>query len=251
MAHGIEVFRDYFSDYHAQYTLIGGMACDLLLSDAGIDFRQTRDMDMVLIVEALSNDFLNRFWKFIHDGGYEVWTRRDGKPMFYRFVKPKQTGFPYMIELFSRPGNTFDFSIKGHLFPLYFDDDISSLSAILLNDDYYSFLQSGMTISEGISVPDAPYLAALKMRAWIDLMEQRTNGFHVDERDIRKHRLDVFRLFPLINPDKKITAPSMVYDDIQLFIKKMRETTIDIQSLHLKNDKEFILDVYQSIYING
>ncbi|MFR5881536.1 MAG: hypothetical protein ACLUEQ_12415 [Cloacibacillus evryensis] len=32
--------------------LIGGMACDLLMSDAGLDFRRTKDIDMVLIVES-------------------------------------------------------------------------------------------------------------------------------------------------------------------------------------------------------
>jgi hypothetical protein len=57
MATGIEIFREYFSKYKEQYTLIGGMACNLLMSDAELDFRQTKDIDMVLIVEAMTNEF--------------------------------------------------------------------------------------------------------------------------------------------------------------------------------------------------
>jgi len=57
MVNGIEIFREYFSKYKEQYTLIGGMACNLLMSDAELDFRQTKDIDMVLIVEAMTNEF--------------------------------------------------------------------------------------------------------------------------------------------------------------------------------------------------
>ena len=57
MANGIEIFREYFSKYKEQYTLIDGMACNLLMSDAELDFRQTKDIDMVLIVEAMTNEF--------------------------------------------------------------------------------------------------------------------------------------------------------------------------------------------------
>ena len=57
MANGIEICREYFSKYKEQYTLIGGMACNLLMSDAELDFRQTKDIDMVLIVEAMTNEF--------------------------------------------------------------------------------------------------------------------------------------------------------------------------------------------------
>lgn len=116
MAIGVDVFRKHFRDYQDQYVLIGGMACDLLLSAAGIGFRPTRDFDMVLIVEALTKDFAEAFWSFIDEGGYEARMRSSGKPEFYRFVKPKQPGYPEMIELFARPGNvTFSETQAGHL----------------------------------------------------------------------------------------------------------------------------------------
>ena len=72
MANGIEKIREYFASYENQYTIIGGFACDIQMKDAGFDFRQTVDIDMVLTVEALTVDFANAFWKFIEDGGYQA-----------------------------------------------------------------------------------------------------------------------------------------------------------------------------------
>lgn len=61
MVNGIDIFREHFNHFKEQYTVIGGFACDLLMNDAGLDFRQTVDIDMVLIVEALTTDFAKPF----------------------------------------------------------------------------------------------------------------------------------------------------------------------------------------------
>ena len=69
MVKGIERFREYFIDYSDQYVLIGGTACDISFGCHNSDFRTTRDLDVVLIVEALTPEFGQRFWEFIRDGG--------------------------------------------------------------------------------------------------------------------------------------------------------------------------------------
>ena len=71
MVKGLELFKEYFKDYKDQYVLIGGAACDINFDDKAASFRVTKDLDMVLIVEALTPEFGNRFWQFIKDGGYE------------------------------------------------------------------------------------------------------------------------------------------------------------------------------------
>lgn len=53
MVKGLNSFREWFRGYETNYAIIGGTACDLLLSKAALDFRLTKDVDMVLIVEAL------------------------------------------------------------------------------------------------------------------------------------------------------------------------------------------------------
>jgi len=53
MVKGLEKFRQHFRSFPGQYVLIGGAACDLLMEEAGLEFRATKDLDIVLIVEAL------------------------------------------------------------------------------------------------------------------------------------------------------------------------------------------------------
>ena len=248
MATGIDVFSRHFANYKDQYVVIGGTACEMLLSEEALDFRLTRDIDMVLIVEALTSEFAAAFWEFIEKGGYEPWIRKDGEPKFYRFVNPSAPGYPSMIELFARSGHDVDFKYHGHLMPLYIDDDISSLSAILLNDDYYRFLVEGRNMSGGITVLDAIHIIPLKMRAWIDLTRQKNEGLHVNERDIRKHRQDVFRMFPLVNADARIGVSPLIYDDIQHFISEMKSSEFDLKAIHITIEKNTILEIYDSIY---
>jgi hypothetical protein len=54
---GLDSFSAYFKGYENRYTLIGGVACYLNLADADIDFRATKDLDIVLSAEALDAEF--------------------------------------------------------------------------------------------------------------------------------------------------------------------------------------------------
>ena len=44
MVKGLDVFRDHFQYYLDQYVLIGGAACDILMSEADLEFRVTLDI---------------------------------------------------------------------------------------------------------------------------------------------------------------------------------------------------------------
>ena len=87
------------------------------------------------------------------------------------------------------------------------------------------------------------------MKAWLDLKDKKAQGFHVNSRDIRKHRLDVFRLFPLIREDLRIPVPSSVGEDIQNFIAQIRETDIRLTDIGISRSKDSILDIYNNMYI--
>ena len=58
MVRGIEIFKEYFAGYDGNYIVIGGTACDILEENAGQKPRATKDIDIILIVEALTRDFL-------------------------------------------------------------------------------------------------------------------------------------------------------------------------------------------------
>ena len=171
MVKGLERFREYFRDFTEQYVLIGGAACDISFENQEAEFRATKDLDMVLVVESLTREFGERFWTFITDGGYQNRQKSTGKAEFYRFEKPYREGFPFMIELFARTGSNLPAEVS--LIPVHIDDNVSSLSAILLNEDYYQLLLEGRTVIDGVSVLDPVRLVPFKIKAWLDLREKK------------------------------------------------------------------------------
>ncbi|MEQ1518652.1 MAG: hypothetical protein ABL931_19400, partial [Usitatibacteraceae bacterium] len=194
MVIGVDRFRAHFAGHEHQYVLIGGAACDLIMEDVGVDFRATKDLDIVLIVEALDQAFSNCFWAFIEAGEYEIRQRSDGEKILYRFQKPRASDFPAMLELFSRSPEGLELAADAHLTPLPIDEAAASLSAILLDENYYEFLKTMVREVDGLPVLDEAAIIPFKARAWIDLTRQQQSGAKVDAKDIKKHRNDVARL---------------------------------------------------------
>ena len=85
---GIEVFTQHFKDFHENYIVIGGVACEDHFNEEGLDFRATKDIDLVLVVEAVNNDFIAKFWEFIELGKYEMKQVGEIERKYYRFIKP-------------------------------------------------------------------------------------------------------------------------------------------------------------------
>lgn len=246
MVKGMDVFREFFSDYSDQYVLIGGAACDISFGNNDVDFRATRDLDMVLIVEALTTEFGQRFWDFIRQGKYRNRARSSGTPQFYRFDKPEEPGYPLMIELFSRTGWTE--RIDGILTPIHIDDSVSSLSAILLNDTYYELLLKGREMIDGISVLSPAYLIPFKAKTWLDLNGRSERGEHVDSRNIKKHRNDIIRIVAeLVLEPCELSA--VVKEDINAFVEKMHITDAELKSLKIDGVHEAdIVRVLKTVY---
>ena len=250
MVTGIHSFIEWFRGYEEYYTIIGGTACDILMSEAGLDFRATKDIDLVVIVEAVNVDFGKQFWEYITNAEYEHCNKSTGKPQFYRFMHPKSNNYPAMIELFSRKPDILGSSLETVLTPLPIDDEISSLSAILLDEDYYEFLKQGRRTVSGVSILDAGHLIPFKAKAWMDLTNRKAAGEHVDSKNIKKHKNDVFRLTELIDPMVKIMAPQGVYTDVQEFVQRMQSESIDLKQLGLiGRTKDRILDELKDLYI--
>ena len=101
MVNGIESFRDKFRDYSDCYTVIGGAACDILMTEADNNFRATKDIDMILVLEDKYHEFAEKFWEYIKEGNYRCGWKSSENVHFYRFTEPKP-GYPVQIELFSR-----------------------------------------------------------------------------------------------------------------------------------------------------
>ena len=242
----INSFIEKFKDYADCYTVIGGTACDILMTEAGTDFRATKDIDMILIMEARYKEFAHIFWEFIMEGGYRFGWKNSEKAHFYRFTEPR-SGYPAMIELFSREPNYINFIPDG-IIPIHIDEDTSSLSAILLNDDYYKFMLTGRRVVSGISVLDTEHLIPFKMYAWLDLKDKKARGEHVNERDLKKHKYDVFRLLQIARRDNKIETNGIVRVNIIRFMEEIRMENIPFIQLLLPFEMQEALAYLGEIY---
>ncbi len=248
MVTGIDKFREQFSGFEGMYTLIGGVACGLLMDDAGLDFRATKDFDVVLIIEALNEDFGHAFWEFIKDGGYRIREKSNGEPEFYRFRNPSDSSYPREIELFSRKSEVLKYDEADRLTPIHISDEISSLSAILLNDEYYSFLTSGLTIIDGIQTLNYTHIIPFKAKAWLDLKQRKENGEQIDSKNILKHKRDVFRLSQLITEADRIELGDEIKSDMEIFIKEMENDDIILKDIGVSGNKEDILELLRAVY---
>ena len=96
---------------------------------------------------------------------------------------------------------------------------------------------------------DAAYLIPFKAKAWMDLTDRKAAGEHVESKNIKKHKNDVFRLTELIDTTAKIVAPQGVYADIQEFIYRMKNVNVNIEQLGVVGrTKEKILEELKVMY---
>ena len=182
-------------------------------------------------------------------GGYEVQEKSTGEKQFYRFQKPKNANYPFMLELFSRQPDVLQVAEGSHLTPLPTEEDSSSLSAILLDNNYYDFIRAGRQEIDGIPMVGAAQLIALKARAWLDLTERERRGEQIDSKTIKKHKNDVFRLYQILDPGSAPAAPETVKKDVREFIYRMRGEDVDLKSLGLRTGtRDGILAEIASVY---
>ncbi|MBI1367155.1 MAG: hypothetical protein GC162_00725 [Planctomycetes bacterium] len=249
MVKGLDLFRDHFRDFADRYVLIGGTACDLIMGDVGLQFRATKDLDIVLCIEALDTAFAEAFWAFVRAGKYQLQETATGEKRFYRFQKPANHEYPAMLELFSRVPEALSIADDSHLTPIPIDDEVSSLSAILLDKAYYGWIHAGKREVEGVPIVGPEYLVPLKAKAWLDLSARAATGDNIDSKAIKKHKNDVFRLFQVIDPDARPNPPSPIAEDMRTFLDRIAAEAVNLKALGLKSRSlEQVIDGLRAIY---
>lgn len=251
MVIGIDKFKDFFADHQDHYAIIGGTACDLLFDEAGLGFRATKDIDMVLCVEVVDAAFGERFRDFLNAGGYEAREQSSGHREFYRFHKPSDQEFPYMVELFSREPDTINLPEDTGIIRLDVEADIVSLSAILLDPDYFDALQRGKRTLDGVTILDQSILIPFKARAYLDLTKRRAEGDEtVKGDDIKKHRNDVFRLSQLLPGNAVIDVSDVLREDIRSFLEDIEsEGKLDPKSFNVPMTREEAIAFLRGSYV--
>jgi len=169
------------------------------------------------VVEALTADFVRQFWKFIIDGNYERKEKSSDKRKYYRFIKPENSEFPFQIELFARKPDLLDIGEDDHLTLIPIGEDLSSLSAILMNDDFYYFILEHSTLEKGLHRANTEALICLKAKAYLEIAARINQGSQEDSRQLRKHKGDVFRLAVMLQEDESFKLPMEIKEQLQGF----------------------------------
>ncbi len=254
MVNGLEHFLASLKGLESHFILIGGTACDLWMGEYGLPFRSTKDLDIVVLADFLPAEFFERFWAFIREGQYESLEQSESRPSFYRFKKPKDHRHPMMIELFTR--NFLQVPEDCHLTPIPAGEDISSLSAILLGDDYFDYIVSSRTTINGVPTVPVQCLVPLKARAYLDLAARKAGGEQIDSGDINKHRNDVFRLYRTLAPDTRFQLPGQLRDDLTRFLARLPSESKEWEGIRaavkgLPEPPQVIAQIRQNFGIGG
>lgn len=225
MVVGIDRWKEYFGKYKDEYILIGGAACNLWEDEFNITPRATKDLDIVLVVEVLTPDFGLRLWDFIKDANYSCGGRFENEQRHecYRFSNPQDKTFPKQIELFARNTGILNLPPDAHLEPIKMGEYIPSLSAILMDQDYYAFTTNHSDEIDGVHLARPEALICLKAKAYLEMLERKEKGEQVDSRDIEKHKKDVFRLIAMLPQDSLFRLPDKLRTDMDAFYRGIGE----------------------------
>lgn len=220
---GLEKFKEYFLEFKENYVIIGGTACSIILRNADMKPRATKDIDMILIMDQMTLEFGRQFWQFIRDGKYEMRERKRGEgkepvPELFRFYKPQDDIYPFQIEILSKQPEVLSIPKDFHLTPIPIGEDVSSLSAILMDEEFYHFTLSHSIMEDGLHLADIIGLMCLKMKAYLNLTEQEPAAHG---SDIRKHMSDVFKLMANSNVMEPIALSENMKKDVAAFVEKM------------------------------
>lgn len=125
MVTGLNLFRERFATHADSYVLIGGAACYIHEEISAQVPRATKDLDIILVVEALSANFVREFWQFVREAGYARRQRGIDKHECYRFLQPQDKRYPKQIELFARAIGVLNIPEDAHLEPIPVEDELS------------------------------------------------------------------------------------------------------------------------------
>jgi hypothetical protein len=227
MVKGIKIFKEHFKDFQDSYIIIGGTACDIILEDAGFTPRATDDIDIILIVEALSPEFVKKFWEFITLGQYNIKQINQEKRNCYRFAEPQLEDYPKQLELFCREPDVITVGDGAHLTPIPVDEGLSSMSAILLDQFYYAYTLENSIVEDGIHIAEPQAIICLKAFAFLNNTQRKKEGQDVRAVDIKKHKYDVFRMLVMLQENDLFTLPDTIKEDLQNFVNTIKEDLPD------------------------
>ncbi len=88
----------------------------------------------------------------------------------------------------------------------------------MLDDDYYHYTIEHSTVEDYVHISKVESLIALKCKAYLEMRKRKEETGEGDEKHIRKHRNDVFRLVASITSgEQTFELPDKLYRDVSVF----------------------------------
>lgn len=253
---GLDKFREYMSGFRSHYVVIGGVATVLTLEDRGLPARATKDVDMIIICQPESKFYMKRFWEFVKAGGYKLWKpddKEDTHPCFYRFIKPDNREFPIQVELFSKVPEYVEVPEDVHIVHIPMEGYTSSFSAIIMDEAYYDFAVTHSEIVGDIRILKPEALIVLKAVAFLENQRLKEKGDPVDQKDIDKHKKDVYRLAYVFNGSERFEVNDTIKERLRAFVSEVEKNPIDgknmmrgqgIPTMSMKNFTGLLRDIF-------
>ena len=218
MIQGLQTFKEFFKDFQDDYVIIGGLATAMIMNELDFVFRATKDIDMVIISNN-NEKFIIKLLDFIDEAGYKTKQRSDNKNKhnLFRFLDSDDKNYPFMIELFAKHSNDSVIMKDNHIVPIQNPENYKYLSAILLDDEYFSLLVDYTRKIDGLHIATQEVLIPLKIFAYLNLVNNQ-------QQDYKKHFNDVIKLISLLDEDDKIILTNKPLSDMQEFLQILEAT---------------------------
>jgi len=248
---GFDHFIGSLAGFEDQFVVIGGGAAAILMDEQNLEFRPTKDVDLVLLTND-SPELNAKISEYVQLGKYAIREATKGSPRYYRFRDPENKDCPVMIEIFARNERQIELRDGQYIIPVQ-NDAIAQISAILLDEEYFALIKANrVQMKSGASVINAVANICLKARAHRELSERKAKGEPVDEKDIKKHRHDILRLaVNLTGQEKPDLGPTTKADlklAFELLYKMEKKQFKQIMERQPGAEQDALLDLLGKVF---
>ena len=243
---GLSHFEEHFRELKDQYVIVGGFATLMLLDRAIPNHgKATHDIDLVLLTST-SVKMAGRIKMYIREGGYTIQKGQQDRYQYYRFVDPQAEGYAREIELFAPEEYGIELDEGQHIIPIDPEEGIYSLSAIMLDREYFEMIKSNIEEINGIPYSNTLATMLLKMSAVYDL-------YHRDDDKWKKHRRDILKLTLLLTGKERVVLTGRMITDVAFFKEKAEELTPkmikQIVGKGIAVDKEAVAHAFKQVFV--
>ena len=135
--------------------------------------------------------------------------------------------FPAQIELFSKVPEYVEVLEDVHIVHIPMEGYTSSFSAIIMDEAYYDFAIEHSEIVGDIRILKPEALIVLKAVAYNENLRRKEAGANVDQRDIDKHKKDVYRLAYVFDGSERFEVNETIKAQMKAFISEVEKSPID------------------------